>query len=115
MAGVGDSTLSRVVTRELAAAMKLHAGRDQDLADIVMLSEGMGWDAVGRFAACGSKKKVRTQLETALAKIGTGKFESDLKSAFSLRADIRPLIKRAIRGLERLRALLAVLGFSPSL
>ncbi len=113
--GVTDSTASRVVTRELALAMKLHAGRDQDIADIVILSERVDWEAAGRLAACGSKEKVRTQLETALTRIVTRKFESDLKSAFSLRADIRPLIKQATKGLERLRNLLAEISFSVSL
>ncbi len=61
--GVTDSTPSRVVGRDLLVAMKLHAGRRQDLWDIVVLSRGVDWETLAEFAACGSKEKLTQRLE----------------------------------------------------
>lgn len=113
--GATESTPSRVVGRELLASMKLHAGRAPDIRDVVVLSEGMNWEAVAGFAACGSREKVNRQLESALERTTTEKFRSDLRSSFALRADASPLIKHAVRGLEMLRKLLSDRDFRPSL
>ena len=104
--GATGSTESQVVRRELLVAMKVHSGRNQDLRDIVMLSERVDWEAVARFAARGSKEKVDEQVESAIARIGEDRLESALKAEFGLRADARLLIKRTIRGLQKTRTLL---------
>ncbi len=115
VAGVTGSASSRVAGRELLTALKLHSGRDQDLADIVLLSERANWKSVAAFAACGSLKKVQSQLSSELARLGRTKFVSDLRSQFGLRADVTPLIKSASEGLRTVRDLLPNQSFQEML
>ncbi len=105
--GVTDSTLSRVVGRDLLVAMKLHAGRRQDLGDVTVLSRGVDWENVAKVAACGSKEKLAEQLESATSEISSPKFLSDLKSTFAMRGDLESLIETASRGLRKLKTLIA--------
>ncbi len=109
---VTDSTASRVVGRELLVAMKLHAGRRQDLGDIVVLSRGVDWETVAKLAACGSKEKLTERLESATSEISSTKFASDLKSIFTMRGDTANLIETASRGLHRLKTLITRQNFS---
>ncbi len=111
VAGVTASVPSRVASRELLTALKLHSGRDQDLADIVVLSERTDWESVAIFAACGSWQKVQSQLSTEFEMLSQAKFVSDLRSQFGVRADVTPLIKRASEGLKKVRGLLANRSF----
>ncbi len=110
--GVTDSTPSRVVGRDLLVAMKLHAGRRQDLGDVVVLPRGVDWETVAKLAACGSKEKLTELLESATSEISSPRFASDLKSTFTMRGDIANLIETAIRGLHRLKTLIARQNFS---
>ena len=110
--GVTDSTPSHVVGRDLLVAMKLHAGRRQDLGDIVVLSRGVDWETVSKLAACGSKEKLTEQLESAINEISSLKFTSDLKSTFAMRGNMESLISTASRGLEKLKTLIARQNFS---
>ena len=110
--GVTDSTPSRVVGRDLLIAMKLHAGRRQDLGDVVVLSRGVDWETVAKLAACGSKEKLTERLESATSEISSPKFASDLKSTFAMRGDMGNQIATASRGLEKLKTLIALQNFS---
>ncbi len=113
--GVTDSTPSRVVGRDLLVAMKLHAGRRQDLGDIVVLSRGVEWETVAKLAACGSKEKLTERVKSATSEISSPKFVSDLKSTFAMRGDMGNLIETASRGLEKLKTLIARQNFSNAL
>ena len=113
--GATDSTPARVVGRNLLVAMKLHAGRTEDIGDVVMLSEAVDWKAVARCAACGAKEKLIEQIESAIREISSAKFASDLKSSFAMRSDSTFLIKRANLGLRTLRTLVAEEKFKDSL
>ncbi len=113
--GVTDSTLSRVAGRNLLAAMKLHAGRTQDIGDVVVLSQEIDWETVAKFAACGSKGEVARRIELAASEISSQKFASDFKSAFAMRGDVTSLIERAKRGLDELKTLIGEQKFNDSL
>ena len=113
--GATDSTPSRVADRNLLIAMKLHSGRPQDLADIVVLSEKADWSMVARCAACGSKEQLLVQLDSAIQEIPSAKFLSDLKSSFAMRTDPTSLVKRAGLGLQSLRTLVGKEKFRDSL
>ena len=113
--GATDSTPSRVARRDLVVAMKLHSGRSQDFADVVLLSERLDWKMVARFAACGSKEKLAAQIESAIRQISSPKFASDIKSTFTMRADPAFLIKQANLGLDSLRTLVAQQKFKDAL
>ena len=115
VAGVTGSAQSRVASRELLTALKLHAGRDQDMADIVVLSERIDWESVAAFAACGSRKKVESQLASELQLLDEKKFISDLKSQFGLRADITPLIRGTSEGLKKVQSMLSNQSFRETL
>lgn len=104
--GLTDSTVSLVPKKELLMAMKLHSGRDADLRDIIMLSEGADWETVAKFAARGVKKKTIKQIEFAVETISSNKFPSALRAEFSLRSDVTPLIKKAKDGLNKVKNLL---------
>ncbi len=113
--GVTDSTPSRVVVRDLLAAMKLHASRPQDLSDIVVLSEGMDWNKVAEFSACGVQGKLARLLDSALDTISSPKFSSDLRATFAMRAEVTPMIQRTHKGLTLVRASLNKMTFKKSL
>jgi hypothetical protein len=113
--GATDSTPSRVAQRNLLVAMKLHSGRTQDIADVVMLSERVDWKDVARCAACGSKEALMEHVESAIGEISSSKFASNMKSLFSMRSDPTHLIKEAILGLQSLRAYLSDQKFRDSL
>jgi hypothetical protein len=115
VAGARDSTPSRVAGRNLLVAMKLHAGRDNDSGDVVMLSEGIDWKEVARCAACGSKEQLIKQIEYAIGEISSARFASDLKSNFSMASDMAYRTKRTILGLATLRTLVAQEEFKDSL
>ncbi len=115
VAGVTGSAKSRVAGRELLTGLKLHAGRDQDLADIVLLSERADWESVAASSACGSRRKVEGQLAGELRRLEEKKFVSDLKSQFGLRADVTPLIKNTAEGLRKVRGFLSNQDFQETL
>ena len=105
--GLSDSAVAFVPKRELLMAMKIHSGRDADLGDLIMLSEGADWEAVGKFTTCGEKEKVIHQLNTAVETIGKPEFPSSLTAEFSLRSDVAPLIKSTWNGLKKVAILLS--------
>jgi len=113
--GATDSTPSRVAQRNLLVAMKLHSGRTQDLADVVMMSERVDWETVARYAACGSRKLLTEQVDSAIKEISSARFVSDVKSSFAMRGDPTLLIKRAKLGLQTLRTLVTREKFKDSL
>jgi hypothetical protein len=113
--GATDSTPSRVAQRNLLVAMKLHAGRAEDLGDVVMLSEKVDWKTVARCAACGSKEQLMDQIGSGIREISSAKFALDLKSTFVMRSDPSFLIKRAILSLSTLGTLVALENFKDSL
>ena len=101
--GVTDSAVALVPTRELLIAMKLHAARDTDLRDIVMLSEGADLNMVAGFANTGVNDKVTSQLDWAMKKIGSKEFPPALKAEFGLRTDMTPLIRGTLEHLKTIR------------
>jgi hypothetical protein len=113
--GATDSTPSRVAHRNLLVAMKLHSGRTQDFADVVMLSERVDWEAVARYSACGSRELLMEQVDSAIKEISSTRFVSDVKSSFAMRKDPALLIKRASLGLRTVRTLVAEEKFKDSL
>lgn len=113
--GATDSTPARVARRNLLVAMKLHAGRDRDSGDVVLLSEGVDWKTVAKCAACGSKEQLIAQIDYAIGEITSARFPSELKSTFSMRSDPSLLVKQANVGLRTLRTLVAQEKFKDSL
>lgn len=61
--GITGSVMARVPKKELLIAMKLHAARDTDLRDVVMLGEGADWNEVTDFANTGMRSRLKAQLE----------------------------------------------------
>lgn len=104
--GIIDSVVARVPKRELLIAMKLHAARDTDLRDVVMLSEAADWNAIAHFATTGSKSKSIEQLGSAMRRIGSKEFSPALKAEFGLRTDVSRLIRETLEHLETITKLL---------
>lgn len=46
VSGARNSAEVAVPTKELLMTLKIHSGRDVDVRDLVMLSEGVDWNAV---------------------------------------------------------------------
>lgn len=65
VSGARNSASVTVPAKELLMAMKIHSGRDVDMCDIVMLSEGVDWGAVLKHAAPGRSLSWRTSLHTS--------------------------------------------------
>ncbi|MBI2127149.1 MAG: hypothetical protein HYU02_07555 [Thaumarchaeota archaeon] len=105
--GLTESTVTFVPKRELLMAMKIHSGRDTDLRDVIMLSEGADWQVVAKFATCGVQKKVIEQLIALIETISKEEFPSALRAEFSLTTDVTPLIRRTTEGLQIVRKLLS--------
>ncbi len=92
--GVSGSVLSRVASKELLLALKLHSGRDPDLRDVVMLAAGADWNTVGELSSRGSKARVILQLEADVRILGDDEFEGRLKAYFGLRKGARQAHRR---------------------
>ncbi len=105
--GITDSTIALVPKKELLIAMKLHASRDADLRDIVMLDEGTDWKTVADFTSTGSKRKIKAQLGSAIKRIGSKGFPPSLKAEFGLRIDVTLRIKATLEHLKTVKELLA--------
>ena len=104
--GVVDSTMARVPKKELLIAMKLHAARDTDIRDIVMLGEHADWNSVADFADTGARRKLMSQLDLGIEKIRSKEFPSSLKAEFGLRIDVLPRIRETLEHLRTVRKIL---------
>ena len=69
VSGARNSAGSVVPTKELLMAMKIHSGRDVDMRDIVMLSEGVDWDLVLRHSARGERDVLVKQLTDMISRM----------------------------------------------
>ena len=84
---VNDAVLSRVVSREMLIALKLHAGRDTDHRDIVMMADEADWDTVRSLCDRGVEPKLKNQLEAALAALVSQDSGGTNRAAFASRQD----------------------------
>ncbi len=98
--GLTDSARAFVPRKELVIAMKVHTARGADLRDVVMMSERADWKLVSRFADTGVRRRVVLRVASALEAIHSNQFSSALKAEFSLSADVTPLIKKSVQGLN---------------
>ncbi|MBI2184393.1 MAG: hypothetical protein HYU39_05480 [Thaumarchaeota archaeon] len=105
--GVTDSATAFVPARELLMAMKIHSGRDTDMRDVIMLSEGADWHTVAEFVKCGEQAKVHRQITSAIETMSAKRFPSALRAQFGLRTDVTQLINRTIEGLNVIKELLS--------
>jgi len=105
--GLTDSARAFVPRKELLIAMKVHTARGADLRDIVMMSESADWKLVLRFADTGVRRRVILQVASAVESISTNQFSSALRAEFSLSADVTPLIKKCVQGLNIVKRLLS--------
>ncbi len=105
--GTMGFTQSLVPRKELLIAMKLHSCRAPDLRDVVMLSEDVEWESVGRFADTGVKKKVLGQIDAAMTTISQMKLSSDLRSEFGMGANVPLPVNRTIAGILRVKSYLS--------
>ncbi len=101
--GISGSTVALVPKKELLIAMKLHASREADLRDIVVLDEGVDWAGVADFARTGTKRNLDVQLASAIKRIGSREFPSSLRAEFGLRTDVAPQIRGTLEHLKMLK------------
>jgi hypothetical protein len=100
--GVSRAVLSRVASRELLIAMKLHSGRGTDLRDVVMISESADWDFVARWTGRGANDKVAAQLHRAVDEMTKSDFEGQLKAGFSSKKSEKRRIDATLNAINRL-------------
>jgi len=100
--GVNRAVPSKVASRELLIAMKLHSGRGADLRDVVMISESADWDVVVDWASRGATDKVVAQLRKARDEIAKPDFEGQLKAGFSSRKSEKRRIDGVSSAINRL-------------
>jgi hypothetical protein len=93
-----------VPTKDLLIAMKVHSGRDVDMRDIVMLSEGVSWNVIARHLARGEKDVLVKQLTQFITRMKEEQFAQSLRATFGPRRAIEPLISKCGRNLSKLRA-----------
>lgn len=103
VSGIGGSATVRAPTRELIVAIKIHSGRDADMRDIVMLSDGVDWASVGKHVARGDRNALLKQLTKFIAGMESEQFNSSLRATFALRRNIKPLVSSCRRGLMELK------------
>jgi hypothetical protein len=106
VAGARNSAEVVVPTKELLMALKIHSGRDVDMRDLVMLSEGVDWDAVLKHASRGEKDALLRQLTDIIGVMGEKQFAQSLRATFSLRRSIDPLISECRKNLSWLRTMI---------
>jgi hypothetical protein len=102
VAGVNGSVLSRVASKELLIALKLHSGRDPDMRDVVMLADRAEWSQVGELSIRGVKSKVISQLEEDICIISDAEFEQRLKAYFGLKTGGQRRISGALNEVRHL-------------
>lgn len=90
VSGVESSVRATIPKRELLMAFKLHAGRDADVRDVVMLGEEADWKKVPSFLMKGDRAKLRTGLEKVLKSLNDTKLVDSLKGEFSLQGNVTP-------------------------
>lgn len=100
--GVSGSVLSKVASRELLIAMKLHAGRDPDLRDVAMLARGADWDKIRELSARGSAKKLILRLNADIRTLGEKGFEDRLKAAYASKQNERERVRTVLGEVNRL-------------
>lgn len=103
VSGTRSSTNVRVPSRELLIAMKIHAGRDADTRDIVMLSEGVDWNLVAKHASRGDKKALLKRVTQIMSRMESAQFDSSLRAAFEMRRNLKPLSLASKKGLLELK------------
>lgn len=106
VSGARNSTGITVPTKELLMAMKIHSGRDVDMRDMVMLSEGIDWNVVAKHAARGEKGALVKQLTDVIGRMDGMQFIQSLRATFSLRRNIEPLVLSCRMNLSKLRAVI---------
>lgn len=104
VSGPRNSAGIAVPAKELLMAMKIHSGRDVDMRDIVMLSEGVDWNVVLRHATRGEKGVLVKQLTDMIGRMDEKQFAQSLRATFGLRRGIEPLISECSKNLSKLRA-----------
>ncbi len=104
VSGARNSASITVPTKELLMAMKIHSGRDVDMRDIVMLSEGVDWDEVLKHSARGNKDVLADQLTHIIGRMADRQFSQSLRATFGLRRSMEPLIADCRRNLSKLRS-----------
>lgn len=111
MVCVNRTVLSKVASKEMLIALKLHSGRDTNIRDVVMLAEEADWDTVRRFCDRGDKAKLRGQLESAVERLRSSNFGRTVKAAFGSKKSQDSRITNAAVKIE---AFLKELGQSES-
>jgi hypothetical protein len=101
--GVRNSASVTVPVKELLMAMKIHSGRGVDMRDIVMLSEGVDWNAVMKHAVRGEKDVLARQLTHIIGRMDE-QFVQSIRATFGLRRGIEPLVSDCRKNLSKLRA-----------
>lgn len=99
--GASSFVNSRVASRELLIAMKLHSGRDSDLKDIAMLIDDLSLEKLVTFTVRGNSEKLSKQLSAAVQKMETKEFESQLKSFFASKKNDSHRVSETIAVIER--------------
>lgn len=100
--GIEKSTEVLIPERELLVALKIHAGRETDLRDIVILSKDVDLDKVREYAHTGARSKMKEQVERELKLLEDPRFVPSLKGVFTIRGDVSKDISRTREFLERL-------------
>jgi hypothetical protein len=100
--GVSRAVLSRVASRELLIAMKLHSGRGTDLRDVAMISESADWDLVAKWTGRGANDKVAAQLHRAVDEMTKPDFEGQLKAGFSSKKSEKRRIEATLNAINRI-------------
>jgi hypothetical protein len=103
VSGPRNSAKIIVPAKELLIAMKIHSGRDVDIRDIVMLSEGVNWRDVLKHAGHGEKSILARQLTDIIGKMDEKRFVQSLRATFGLRQNIESLISECRKNLSKLR------------
>jgi len=91
-----------VPEKELLVAFKIHAGREADLRDVVMLTRGLDLGKVRKHTQRGEMSKVREQIASELKSLHNPKLVLSLKGVYEIRGDMSESVSRAARLLENL-------------
>ena len=101
--GIEKSIETRIPSKEVMIALKIHAARMTDARDIVALCKDIDYNLVEKFVERGNSKEVQNNIKNLISHFKSDNFKDSFKGVFSIERLPAENIHNAIKLMERLK------------